>query len=170
MGIDLLLNLSEKIRKNVEHLPEFISSNTIASYVATKEEVQTEQIIRDALNQGKRVLVPKIISRNELLFSEIKDLADLETGTFGLLEPKPQLIREVPLREANLILVPMVAWDERGYRVGHGNAYFDSALSGITCLTVGLGLEAQRTDRIPEERHDIPLKMIITENRILRSG
>lgn len=168
MGIDQVLNLSEKIRETVEHLREFVSSNTIASYVATKEEVQTEQIIRDALNQGKRVLVPKIISGNELLFSEIKDMADLDTGKFGLMEPKLHLIRKVPLREAKLILVPVVAWDERGYRVGHGNAYFDSALSGITCLTVGLGFEAQRADRIPEERHDVPLKMIVTEKRILR--
>ncbi len=168
MGIDHVLAMSERIREKVEHLPEFVSSDIIASYVATNEEVQTEQIIRDSLSQGKRVLVPKVISRNELLFSEIKEMADLETGTFGLLEPKLSLIRRVPLMDAKLILVPVVAWDERGYRVGHGNAYFDSALSGITSITIGLGFEAQRTDHVPEERHDVPLKMIITEKRIMR--
>lgn len=169
MSFGNVQRLSEPIREKIEQLPEFVSSDTIASYVATKEEVQTQQIIRDALNEGKRILVPKVVSRKELLFSEIKDMTDLEVRGFGLLEPKLDLIHEVPLREAKVIIVPLVAWDERGYRIGHGKGYFDRALANLSeNLKVGLAFEAQRVDRVPEEEHDIPLDVVITEERIVR--
>lgn len=169
MGSDLISSLSELIRKRVEQLSEFKNSETIASYVSMSEEVQTDQLIRDALACGKRVLVPKIVSARQLLFSEIKDLEELEEGKFGISEPKHDLIRPVPLEDAQVILVPLVGWDERGYRLGHGRGYFDTALSGLVeNLTVGLGFESQRVERIPEDDLDIPLKMIITENRVLK--
>lgn len=171
MGSDSITSLSDVIRKRVEQLAEFKNSKTVASYVSTSEEVQTEQIIRDALAHGKRVIVPKILSSTRMLFSEIKDLGDLEKGKLGISEPKPDLVQPVPLEEAEIILVPLVAWDERGYRLGHGRGYFDAALSGLVeNLTVGLGFECQRVERIPENDRDVPLKMIITENRVLRFG
>jgi 5-formyltetrahydrofolate cyclo-ligase len=169
LGFDRLLSLSDKIREKVEELPEYRNSETIATYVATSGEVQTEQIIRDSLNYGKRVLVPKVISREKLMFSEIKDMTDLARGEFGLLEPKTHLIHEIPLGEAEIILVPLVAWDEWGNRIGHGRGYFDFALANLPKnLKVGLAFEAQRVDRIPREEHDVPLDLVITEERQIR--
>lgn len=163
------MGLSDAIRQQVEQLAEFRNSETIAAYVATSEEVQTELIIQHALRDGKRVILPKIVSPTRMIFSEIKDLGELEKSNFGIFEPKSNLIRPLPLEDAKVILVPLVAWDERGYRLGHGKGYYDSVLSGLAeNLTVGLAFENQRVDQIPQDQHDVPMKMIVTEKRAMR--
>jgi 5-formyltetrahydrofolate cyclo-ligase len=104
-----------------------------------------------------------------LIFSELRDLSELKHVHFGILEPEPQFLRPMPLSEADLILVPLVAWDERGYRLGHGKGFFDIALATVPeKLTIGLAFEAQRVDQLPIEPHDVPVKMIVTEKRVLR--
>lgn len=169
MGFDHVRSLSDAIREKVEQLPEYRSSEMIATYVSTIDEVKTDQIIRDSLGYGKRVIVPKIVSPAEMLFSEIRDLNDLEKGKFGILEPKPNLVRPVPLGEAKVILVPVVAWDKRGHRIGHGMGYFDLALRKLSeNLKVGLAFEVQRVSRIQDEEHDVLLDMVITEEREIR--
>jgi 5-formyltetrahydrofolate cyclo-ligase len=170
MGSERIFSLSETIREKVEDLAEFKYAGVVSSYVARRDEVQTEGIISDALKFGKRVLVPIVESHNRhLLFSEITDLSELMLGHFGILEPKPECIRPISLQKAQIILVPVVAWDEIGYRIGHGMGYFDIALEPLKGnLSVGLAFEAQQVDSIPVEPHDIPLKMIISEKRILR--
>ncbi|MDG6998954.1 MAG: 5-formyltetrahydrofolate cyclo-ligase [Nitrososphaerota archaeon] len=170
LGSQNILALSEKIRQKLENLEEFKDSNVIATYVSKREEVQTERIIRDALNSAKRVLVPLVIPHNKsLIFSELHDLSELTVGHFGILEPKPEFIRPIALSEASVIVVPLVAWDERGYRIGNGGGYFDIALAPLKGnLTIGLAFEAQRVDKVPEDKYDVPLKMIVTEKRILK--
>jgi len=126
-----LLEFSNAVMKNVISSPEYRGSKVIATYVAKKEEVKTEGIVRHSLKLGKRVLVP--LSHPEstsLVFSEIRDYErELALGHFGVPEPKSQYLRPVPLPDADLILVPLIAWDDRGYRLGYGKGYFDSALA-----------------------------------------
>jgi len=169
-----LQNLSDAVMKNVISSPEYKRSKVVASYVGKSGEVRTEGIIRQSLKLGMRVLVP--VSRSEvtgLVFSELRDFdSELAPGRFGVLEPIRGHLRPVPLREADLILVPLVAWDDRGFRLGYGKGYFDRALAGagMRSVTMGLGLEAQRVQRIPEERHDVPLMAVATEHGIIRIG
>ena len=170
MSFQNVLAFSEDILRKLESLQEFKKSKTISTYVSTKEEVQTEQIINNALKNGKKVLVPlAVLYSKNLVFSELHGISELAPGHFGIREPKQEFIRPAPLSDASVIIVPIVAWDERGYRIGNGGGYFDVALAPLKGnLTVGLAFEAQRVDRVPEERHDVPLKMIVTEKRILR--
>ncbi len=170
LGFQKVVTLSEKIEGKLESLEEFQKSKVIATYVSKREEVQTEHIITNALNTGKRVFVPIVNPRNKnLVFSEIRGLSELVVSQFGIREPRPEFVRPVDFREAELIVVPIVAWDERGFRIGNGGGYFDKALAPLKGnLTVGLAFESQRVNMVPEERHDIPLKMIITESRILK--
>jgi len=168
-----LLEFSNAVMKNVISSPEYRGSKVIATYVA-KKEVKTEGIVRHSLKLGKRVLVP--LSHPEstsLVFSEIRDYErELALGHFGVPEPKSQYLRPVPLPDADLILVPLIAWDDRGYRLGYGKGYFDSALAevSVSSVTMGLGLESQRVPKIPEDKHDIPLMAVATERRIVRVG
>jgi 5-formyltetrahydrofolate cyclo-ligase len=169
-----LLELSNAVMKNVISSSEYKNSKVVATYVAKRDEVKTEGIIRHSLKLGKRVLVP--VSHPEstsLVFSEIRDHErELAPGHFGVPEPINQYLRPVPLNDADLILVPLIAWDDRGYRLGYGKGYFDSALAGaaVSSVTMGLGLEYQHVKKIPEEKHDVPLKAIATERRIVRIG
>ena len=170
LGFQNVLAMSAEIEHKLESLEEFKKSKVIATYVSMREEVQTEHIIMNALNAGKRVLVPMVVPSNKhLVFSEIHAISELAVGHFGIKEPKPEFIRPVDLSEAKVIVVPIVAWDERGFRIGNGGGYFDKALAPLKeNLTVGVAFEAQRVDKIPEEKHDVPLRMIITESRILK--
>jgi 5-formyltetrahydrofolate cyclo-ligase len=169
-----LMELSGAVMSNVTSSSEYRDSKVIATYVAKNDEVKTEGIIRRSLAQGKRVLVP--VSQPDstnLIFSELHDYdRELAPGHFGVPEPVARYVRPVPLEEADLILVPLVAWDDRGFRLGYGKGYFDNALAGIGALsmTMGLGLESQRVGRIPEEAHDVPLGAVVTERRIIRIG
>lgn len=137
--------------------------------MARKDEVQTRSIILEALERGAKVLVP-ITPRGGggLVFSELKSFSELAVGAFGILEPKPGFVRPAPLSGAEAVLVPLVAWDERGFRIGHGRGYFDKALAHLVGpVTIGLAFEAQRVARVPDQPYDVPLMMMVTERRVL---
>lgn len=168
----LLAVLSAKVEANLASLPEFRRASLVISYAARPDEVQTRGIIEGALREGKKVAVVVTDARSKSLrFSEIESFDDLAPGTFGILEPRPDRVRPVSISDADVVLVPLVAWDEKGHRLGYGAGYFDRALAGAGRVAkVGLGLESQRVARIPESRHDVPLDVIVTERRIVRRG
>jgi len=167
-----LFRLSEAVLRNVVSSMEFEKATTIASYVAKKDEVRTEGIIKYSLEVGKRVIVPVTIPPgHNLAFSELRDYdKELAPGSFDVLEPKKEHLRQIPLDDADLVLVPLVAWDYSGHRLGYGKGYFDSALArvGMSTFTMGLALECQRTSEIPSEAHDVKLMAVATEMRIVR--
>jgi 5-formyltetrahydrofolate cyclo-ligase len=170
MGDEKIIEYSEAISEKIKSLTEYEQAMSISSYVAMPEEVQTEDIIKEALRLGKKVLVPVIPPQGRaLIFSELFDFSELEPGHFGILEPRSESLRPRMLSTAQIALVPMVAWDERGFRLGHGAGYYDMALAHLKgTVTIGLGFEVQRVYQLPTEPHDVRLKMIVTERRILR--
>ena len=163
--------LSARIQDAVLALPEFLSARIIASYVAKSDEVQTSAVIQEAVLAGKRVLVPRTDAVSmRLRFCEIKSLDELQLGTFGVLEP-PSTARSVPLHESQLVIVPVVAWDGRGQRLGYGKGFFDRELEHRgKAVCAGLAFEFQRHDALPVTSSDVPLDIIVTEQRVLRFG
>jgi 5-formyltetrahydrofolate cyclo-ligase len=152
-------------------LKEYAGARLLVSYCAKDDEVQTRAIIERALKDGKRVAVILTDKRSKTLnFSEIQSFDDdLAPGTFGILEPKQERIRPVSLAEADIVLVPLLAWDDKGQRLGYGAGYFDRALAGAKRITkVGLALESQRLPNIPMSWHDVPLDIVVTEKRVVR--
>ncbi len=161
--------LSTGVQANVERLPEYAGSKMIASYVAKPDEVQTRGIIGRALSAGKKILVPRSDPSNvSLTFHEIHSLDELSPGTFGVSEP-PADSKIVPLKEADLVLVPVVAWDDYGQRVGYGRGYFDRELRSVgLTVSAGLAFESQRRDQLPSTASDLPLDMVVTERSVHR--
>jgi len=170
-----VLEKSRRIKKLLFELPEFDQAATVAFYVAKRDshEVETEEMIKESLNTGKRVLVP-VVDGAQLLFSELRDYdSELAPGTFGVPEPKPQLRRPVPLSESDLIVVPGVAFDCRGYRLGYGGGYYDRLLREISLTkpsltSAGLGYEFQIVEKLPVTADDVPIDILVTEKRVLR--
>jgi len=163
--------LSARVEANLVSLKEYKDAGLVVSYCAKDDEVQTRPIIEKALADGKRVAVPVTdVPTKTLSFSEVVSFEDdLAPGAFRILEPKPERIRPVSIAQADVVLVPLVAWDEQGHRLGYGAGYFDRALAGAKNVTkVGLALESQRLPEIPESRHDVPLDVIVTEKRVVR--
>jgi len=166
-----LESLSSMVAANLLSLKEYKASRLLISYCAKDDEVKTKGIIEGALAAGKRVaVVVTDLSSRTLSFSEITSFEDdLAPGALGIPEPKPGLLRPIALRSADLILVPLVAWDAAGHRLGYGAGYFDRALENARWMPkVGLALESQRLPQIPASRRDVPLDIIVTEKRIVR--
>ncbi len=164
-------SLSVRIQDALMALPEFLEAEVVASYVAKRDEVQTGKIMRSALSSGKRLLVPRTNPRFlSLNFCEIQSLGQLAPGYLGIPEPS-FASRVVPLSKSQLVVVPVVAWDDLGQRMGYGKGYFDRELrSRGRAVSAGLAFESQRHDQLPATSSDIPLDIIVTEKRVLRFG
>ena len=162
---------SELIAAAVKSLSEYAGAKTILFYVSAKpNEVDTHFLIRDALSRGLRVLVPVTdFDRNRLIISELKDMAELAPARFGLLEPRADSLRPVDASEADVIIVPGVAFDRRCRRIGFGGGYYDRLLADARVPSVALGYEGQLVERVPTGSNDVPVDILVTESRIYRA-
>jgi len=120
-------------------------------------------LIKQMLAMGKRVVVPKV-ARKRLVLSEVQDPGrDLAPGRFGVWEPIPQAMRPVSVEELDLVLVPGIAFDRDGHRLGHGFGYFDRLLARVPDIpTVGLCFDFQLVDRLPRHPHDRPVQTVLS--------
>ncbi len=169
ISLSQLTRESLLVRENLAALGEYRDARLVVCYVSRDYEVQTPELIRRMLADGKRVAVPLVDdSSRSLIFFEIGGLEELSPGRFGILEPSRDSVA-VALEESNLVLVPLVAWDDRGHRIGYGRGYFDRALAERgPSVAVGLALESQRVPAIPDVPSDVPLDLVVTESRVLR--
>ena len=156
---------SEAIRRKVFRLTAFRRAKTVCCYVALPYEVQTWRMIEEMIENGKRVLVTVTAPVKRPLLSEIRDPAtELGRGAHGVWEPRPGAGRPVPVCDLDLVLVPGVAFDRRGHRLGHGLGYFDRFLSRVpkTTPTVGLAFRFQLLDRLPAASHDRAVQTVLS--------
>jgi len=162
-----ILKKSETITELlIQHLL-FKKKNNILFYVSYNGEVHTHQLIKKSL-VSKNVYVP--ISETEthsLQISRLEDWDELIPGTYGILEPIKEKKRVHPITILDLIIVPGVAFDEKGHRLGQGGGYYDWLLSNTNTPTIALAFESQIIDSIPLESHDQQVDVIITEKRII---
>lgn len=150
------------------------NANNIMVYITleNENEVPTEPIIDDLLNKGKRIFIPLTVHKTkELIVSELKNVEkDLKVGNFGVMEPKKETTRPVDPSILDIVIVPGVVFDKKGYRIGHGAGYYDRFLPGLSkkTTTVSLAFDMQLIDKVPTERHDIAVEYIITEKQFIK--
>jgi len=160
---------SQRIAELLFSLDIIQNSQIIMVYVNMPGEVRTEKIIQDLLNAGKTVVVPVCIPQEvNLLPSQIKGLDELAPGHYGILEPKKEFIRPVDPGVLEIIIVPGLAFDMQGNRIGHGKGYYDRFLMRVSPFAkkVGLAFEFQIVYNIPVCHFDVPMDLIVTENGI----
>jgi 5-formyltetrahydrofolate cyclo-ligase len=171
MPSDQLDIVSSRIASRLFEVREFSNARTISLYLHMGSEVRTSTILAWCLGHQKRVIVPVIDRANRrLIFSELKaPQSELEPGTFGILEPRPESLRLVSLEEADVALVPGVVWDLHGYRIGYGGGYYDRTVNSLhgNLLTIGLAYEFQILRELPRTRYDTPVHKVVTERRTL---
>ena len=162
--------LSFKITARLLELPTVKEARTISTYLNISSEVSTLGFVEWALGNAKRIIVPVVDRANKrLIFSEFKAPEELERGAHGIPEPKREFRRPVALDEADVILVPGVAWDPKGFRIGYGAGYYDRSINALRTqiTTVGLAYEFQFVSNIPRSRYDRRVDRIVTESRII---
>ena len=164
--------MSRSIQERLLSLKEFEESHTVSIYMDFDNEVRTREIVSDSLQRGKRVVIPYMKGKNNtLLLSEVRDMEkELERNTFGILEPKREYFRYIPDSEVEMLVVPGVAFDEKGRRLGFGGGYYDRLLINVnkSTLTIGLAYEFQIVREIPWWFYDIFIDRIITEKRMIQ--
>ena len=155
---------SEAIGRKLFRLAAFRRARTVLCYVSLPYEVQTRQLIEQMLEAGKRVVVPRVCKR-ALILSELLDPdQDLALGSFGVWEPRPRAVRPVPVKKLDLVMVPGLAFDRQGQRLGHGQGYFDRLLARVPAATptVGLCFDFQLLDRLPTDPHDQAVQAVLS--------
>ena len=164
-----VLEKSRKIMAKLLNQEEFIEAETVMFYMAKNGEVETKEMIKEALRGKKRVVIPEVKEEN-LIPKEIKNLSkDLKKGSFGIMEPKGKRLKIVPVKEIDLVVVPGIFADLKKHRLGYGRGYFDRFLSHLSKgkKTIGLFFDSQIVKKLPAFEHDRALDRILTEKRII---
>ena len=161
---------SEAILQKVLKTPEYMEADNILLYADYNHEVMTRGIFEDAIMRKKRVYFPKSDKlTNSMLFFQTVSVKQLEKGFMGIPEPKEnmQLCYKFNPDEDTLVILPGVAFDTRGFRLGYGKGFYDKFLSSRRQLsTMALAFACQIVDEMPDEEHDIKMDKIVTEEII----
>ncbi len=146
---------------------QYKNADVILCYVSTPLEVDTHYFIKKALEDGKKVAVPKCRPENVSMdFYFINGFDDLEKGTFGVLEPIESKC-EIFQGENSICIVPGLCFDHSGYRLGYGKGYYDRFLTNYSQTTIGICYNDCVQQRLFHGRYDVPIDLLITE-RYLR--
>lgn len=160
---------SRLIKNKLFKLKMYKEAETIMFYVAKSGEVETERMIKESLKNKKKVVIPKV-KGDDLIPSELLDWdKDLETGSFGIKEPKEETLRPISVDKIDIVIVPGICFDLEKNRVGYGKGYFDRFLSKLSkkTKTIGIAFDSQIVKDIPRFSHEQALDMIITEKRMI---
>ncbi|MFA6456548.1 MAG: 5-formyltetrahydrofolate cyclo-ligase [Bacteroidota bacterium] len=159
---------SKLILEQLLSLPEFFRADTVHTYISSKNnEVDTHELIRVLVKQKKRVIVPISDKATKTMkHSELFSLSELVGGAYGILEPK--MYRPVPVRNLQAIIVPALAVDLKGNRLGFGAGFYDRFLHAMQVPVIALAYDFQIVDEVPIEPTDVPVSFIVTEHEIIR--
>ncbi|MDR2035997.1 MAG: 5-formyltetrahydrofolate cyclo-ligase [Coriobacteriales bacterium] len=165
-----------RIKTHLESLPLFQEAQSVFCYLSMGSEVDTRSLIESLLARGKTVCLPRCQGNGIMLAHAVYSLDHLETGALGI----PAPAESCPVLEPgalDLIIVPCVACDSFGYRIGYGGGYYDrylAAAKGDTGaaakqpVTVALCRESNRQAALPVESHDLPVDVIVTDAEIIQ--
>lgn len=154
--------MSDAIQRHLLELDEFKSAGLVHAYVGAKaNEVRTERIIAETLRLGHRLAVPRV-EGDHLVHHLIRGPSELHPSRFGLLEPDPAAPRVDP-REIELVVVPGLAFDRSGARLGFGRGYYDRFLSQVSGVKAALLYTLQLVADVPAGARDVPVDLLVTE-------
>lgn len=158
------------IAARVAALPSFAAARTVALYAPIGAEVDPGELALAAVAAGKQVVWPRLLpGRRDLSFAAAAP-DELEPGPRGTRQPAAQA-PEVPAGSIDLVLVPGVAFDGQGRRLGRGGGYYDATLPALAegALRVGVAFDCQIAAAVPAEPHDAAVDLVATELRLLRA-
>ena len=145
--------------KMLEKYPEFVAAKTVLCYISAHGEVDTYGIIQELL-KDKKVLVPYCINEEgDMIACPINSLEALKEGRFKI--PEPKFPKEFPKGKIDFVIVPGVAFDKNGYRLGYGKGYYDKFLEGITPFKLGVCQREFFLEDVPHGKFDVKMDNVI---------
>ena len=161
-----ILDRSKLICEHFAALQAFIKSNNIAIYYPINNEVDTAELFKTMILNGKNCFFPKIINK-ELSFHKISNLEELEPGSFGIPEPKSSH-DSTCINDIDLFIVPGLYFDFKGSRLGYGKGYYDRALKDIISSKIyAFCYSFQIIDEVPSGKNDKCVGHIVSESGVV---
>jgi 5-formyltetrahydrofolate cyclo-ligase len=155
--------LAAAVTARVLDLPEVAEASVVAAYVGAGTELPTLPLVSALATRGVTVLLPVLLDDDGLAWGAYD--GTLVEGRRGLLEPPA---RDASLGSADVVVVPGVAYDLSGRRLGRGGGSYDRALATVTAPAVGLALDEEVVDEVPVEPHDRRVDVVVTPTRVVR--
>jgi 5-formyltetrahydrofolate cyclo-ligase len=171
LSFEEVWRLSALVQKRFLASPFYKKAQRLSLYASFQNEVLTDDIFKDAVEGGKEVYYPRVIrgAKRHLGFFKVGSLKELASGSYDIPEPEEKEEKISP-GAFDLVVVPGVAFDEGGGRLGYGKGYYDMALKGLECPVVALAYEFQVIkEAISVEVHDVPVEAVVTEERVIKT-
>lgn len=153
------------ITRRMLDVPEWENAGVVCLYMSGPYEVDTSNLLTDLLNHHVTVVLPRVEGRN-LVLHTITSIKDLVRGSYDILEPK-KTCKIISTSSMDLCIIPGVAFDRRGNRLGHGKGYYDKLLQNVTVPKIGLAYAFQVLAEVPCSSYDVPVTMVVTEKEVL---
>ena len=146
--------------------PRFLQAHTLLLYSALPDEVQTQALLDELLMAGKTVLLPKVVSSEDMELRRYTGASSLQSGAYGIMEPVGEVFTDY--ETIDVAVVPGMAFDAKGQRLGRGKGYYDRFLSKLSTLNaklykIGLCFSWQIVDEVPSEANDIMMDEVVRE-------
>jgi 5-formyltetrahydrofolate cyclo-ligase len=168
---DLVKQDSARIRERLLELEQIRAARSVMLYLPTRGEVDTWPLLDHFWALGIEVLLPRCRAEQPGVMDifAVTSSRDFGPGCFGLIEPHPLQARPVPAPRPDVILVPALAFDRQGYRLGFGGGYYDRFLPTLihAPLLIGLAYRFQVLDRLPFDPWDCPVHLVVTPDQVL---
>lgn len=168
---DFIKKNSDIIKDKLLKMDCIKNASTIMLYLDFNNEVITDNLIKELISLDKIVASPiTIIKEKKLIPCQIKDFENgIQYGAYNIREPKPNCSPEINIKDIDVVIVPAVAYDINGFRLGYGGGFYDRFLENIRedAVTIGIAFDLQIFNEVPKEPHDAQLDYIITESRII---
>jgi 5-formyltetrahydrofolate cyclo-ligase len=167
-----LATAADAFYKHLGELPEYTTAQHISAYIAVRGEMDPSVLISRAVTDKKQIYLP-VLDGKQLLFAPWAPGEALAQRRFGLLEPDVPRAQMLAPRELDLVLVPLLAFDTEGNRLGMGGGFYDRSFAFLhqqpgKPVFCGIAHDFQRTPQLPAEPWDVPLNLIITDSRVYR--
>ncbi|MDQ7793941.1 MAG: 5-formyltetrahydrofolate cyclo-ligase [bacterium] len=177
---DEVARLGEFVRSRVARLDAYRRAGCVLAYASFRNEVDTQGIIAMVLDGGRTLALPRVEGAGRLSLRRVEDPEDLVPGTYGIPEPRPAAPL-LPPEAVDLVLVPGIAFDRRGNRLGWGGGYYDRLLAelrsapilaarGFPALAAGLAYHFQLVDCVPADPGDRRVDLVVTDQGVFGEG
>lgn len=158
--------IDDRIAAHILCSPVFLNASTIFCYCSTEKEISTTYIMQAAFQQNKTVCVPRCSNNGYMQAYKIDSFNQLRHGKFGIMEPINECALVTP-ELISLCIIPCLAADKNGHRLGYGGGYYDRYLLHTSAVRMVLCAQNRLLKQLPTETHDLKCDLIVTEEQVI---